>query len=375
MNWGPYLLLPVLAVCSHVLGNGAACQVHDSSSFVVAGYWTGGGDAIGRYSISALTHINFSFIQLQEGRVALRDERDSLTLRRLDSLKAKFPRLKIVASFGGWGGCENCSGAFSSPEGRERFAQSTKEFLDKFNLDGIDLDWEYPAIEGYPNHAFAPEDRHNFTLLLQELRQVLGTQREITFAAGGFEKYLSESIEWARVVPLVDRVYLMTYDFVNGSSTETGHHTLLYSTVHQKESTDNAVRFLDSLGVPRRIVVIGAAFYARVWGDVRDSLHGVYQQGRFADYVSFRELDHFCSQHPGFESYWDSTASAPYRYNPREKLFMTFDNRRSVSLKTRYALDKGLGGIMFWELSNDLEKGGLLDAIDSTRNVLRTPLR
>jgi chitinase len=34
-----------------------------------------------------------------------------------------------------------------------------------------------------------------------------------------------------------------------------------------------------------------------------------------------------------------------------------------VRLKTRYALDKGLGGIMFWQLEGDAEKDGLVDAI------------
>ena len=55
---------------------------------------------------------------------------------------------------------------------------------------------------------------------------------------------------------------------------------------------------------------------------------------------------------------------APYMYNPGKKLFVTFDDKRSVELKTRYVIDKKLGGIMFWQLGNDTKgENSLVDAI------------
>jgi chitinase len=54
-------------------------------------------------------------------------------------------------------------------------------------------------------------------------------------------------------------------------------------------------------------------------------------------------------------------------YNAREKLFVTYDDTMSIRLKTRYALDKHLGGVMFWQLPEDRYSGGLLDVIDNTR--------
>jgi chitinase len=36
--------------------------------------------------------------------------------------------------------------------------------------------------------------------------------------------------------------------------------------------------------------------------------------------------------------------------------------------KTKYAMDKNLGGIMFWQLTGDIYSGGLLDAIDETKH-------
>jgi chitinase len=88
-------------------------------------------------------------------------------------------------------------------------------------------------------------------LLIQALRTTLGDKYEISFAAGGFTKFLTQSIEWNAIMPFVDRVNLMTYDLINGYSTVTGHHTPLYSTPEQIESTDHAVKYLDSIGVSK----------------------------------------------------------------------------------------------------------------------------
>ena len=366
------LALPLLAAgCLFLPSYGPAAEKPDTTGFVVVAYWSGRDSEVNRYPIDELTHINYSFVRLHDGLVGIRGSRDSASIARLVALKKSYPGLKVAVSLGGWGGCETCSEVFSTEDGRKNFASSVKSLLDRFNLDGIDLDWEYPAIEGYPGHKYAPQDRHNFTLLLRELRTVLGDRAEITFAAGGLPDYLTQSVEWKAIAPVVTRVYLMTYDLVNGNSTTTGNHTPLYSTRSQIPSTDHAVRYLDSLGFPRQKIVIGAAFYARVWGGVPDSNNGLYQHGTFVSYVGYKDMETYWERHPGFAAFWDSTAFAPYRYNQRERLFATYDNRSSVSLKTQYAVLHGLGGIMFWELNGDTPRGGLLDAIDSTRKSAR----
>ena len=65
----------------------------------------------------------------------------------------------------------------------------------------------------------------------------------------------------------------------------------------------------------------------------------------------------------GFVRYWDTIAKAPYLYNASDSIFISYEDTVSVRLKTRYAIDKGMGGIMFWQLVGDAEKDGLVDAI------------
>ena len=69
----------------------------------------------------------------------------------------------------------------------------------------------------------------------------------------------------------------------------------------------------------------------------------------------------------GYVYHWDETAMAPYLYNPDRKIFFTYDDKRSVELKTRYVIDKKLGGIMFWQLANDTYSQGLLNTIDMVK--------
>ncbi|MBO9631620.1 MAG: glycoside hydrolase family 18 protein [Chitinophagaceae bacterium] len=354
----------ILISCSLLfIAFNAGAQSSRTKDLAVIAYYTGNTTEIDEYPVEKLTHIIFSFCYLKDNKLVTGNKEADARIRKLVSLKKKYPGLKILLSLGGWGGCKDCSPVFSSVEGREIFASSVKEMLDSFKADGIDLDWEYPAIEGYPGHPYKPEDRSNFTALIKALRDKLGKKKEISFAAGGFTKFLQESIEWDKVMPMLDRVNLMTYDLINGYSPVTGHHTALYSTGKQIESTDHAVRYLDSMGVPLNKMVIGTAFYARVFEGADSVWSGVNRPAKFKSFVPYKHLEKEYSAAHGFITHWDEQAQAPYRYNPEKKLFATYDDLRSIRLKTEYAIGKGLNGIMFWELTLDRPSGGLLDEI------------
>ncbi|MCO6496389.1 MAG: glycoside hydrolase family 18 protein [Chitinophagaceae bacterium] len=335
----------------------------------VIAYFAGSPATLDKYDLNQLTHIIFSFGHLKGNKLHISNARDTLTIQKMVAWKAKNPKLKVLLSLGGWGGCAPCSEVFSTKEGRSDFAKSVKELLDYFRADGIDLDWEYPAISGYPGHRFVPEDKDNFTYLVQELRKVLGNKALITFAAGGFQKFLDESADWKPVMDVVDFVNIMSYDLVNGYSKVTGHHTPLFSSNPEMESTDRAVTYLEKIGIPSNKLVIGAAFYARVWKNVPDINHGLYQSGDFLRTYRFAEVDSMVTNKTGFTKFWDDATKAPYAYNPSEQIFMTFDDMQSVRLKTEYAIRKGLRGIMFWQLADDSPAGGLLSEIYRTKNM------
>lgn len=338
-------------------------QTSSKKDFAVIAYYAGKGQDLDQYRWDKITHVIYSFCHLKGQKLAVDDAKDSLTIRNLVALKKEHPQLKVLLSLGGWGGCKTCSPVFAEAEGRQVFAQSVRDLMEEYGADGIDLDWEYPGIEGYPEHPYMPEDKPNFTSLVQVLRTTLGEEAILSFAAGGFQQYFDHSIEWAKVMPLVDYVNLMSYDLVGGYSKVTGHHTSLFSTEEQVRSGDQGVQALLKLGVPAEKIVIGAAFYARSWENVEDLNQGLYQSGDFKSFIPHRVFEQSINEENGFAFYRDTIAQAPYAYSAKLQQFATFDDPISIQAKTQYAMEKGLGGIMFWQLTDDRKDGGLLQAI------------
>lgn len=329
----------------------------------VIAYYTGDSKKILDYPVASLTHLIYSFMMLDGDTLAFKRPGQQEVLRSLVALKKQYPSLKVQVALGGWGGCKPCSPRFALPEVRKKFAASVVNLLNQYNADGLDLDWEYPGIEGHPGHPWMKADVANFTELVREIRAVMGNRYELSFAAGGFTKFLEEAVDWQAVMPLVDRVNLMTYDLVSGFSTVTGHHTPLHATAGTTEATDHCVEMLARKGVPLSKMIIGAAFYARSWKDVPAVNNGLYQPGVFKAFIPWKDRNQAFDASSGYVKYWDENAKAPYYYNAVIREFATLDDKKSIAAKTKYMLDKKLGGIMFWELTLDEPKDGLLDEI------------
>ncbi|MEO7315422.1 MAG: glycoside hydrolase family 18 protein [Ginsengibacter sp.] len=333
------------------------------SNIRVIAYYSGSSEKLDQYPVEKLTHIIYSFSHLKGNELDISNENSIVTVKKMVGLKNRNPTLKVILSLGGWGGCQTCSEVFSSKNDRKVFARSVKNLLVKYGADGIDLDWEYPAVSGFPGHDYKPEDRKNFTRLVKILRKTLGENYEISFAAGGFEKYMEEAIEWKRVAPLINYVNLMSYDLVHGFSVVTGHHTPLHSTPGQLLSVDYGVKQLIKKGVSKEKIIIGAAFYGRFWEIEPGVNNSLYQPGKFLKSESIRDIEKLLETDSTFQYLWDENAKAPYLYNAIKNLFVTYDDGKSIELKTRYAMENKIGGIMFWELSLDYPEGGLLDVI------------
>ena len=342
------------------------CSLAQNNEKAIIAYYSGNVERLDSFDTKLLTHIIYCFGHLDGNRLKIKSDRDTLIIQKMVSLKAQNPGLKVLISLGGWGGCQTCSDIFATKDGRKQFVKSVKQLIDYFGADGIDLDWEYPAIQGYPGHKYAPEDKNNFTSLVSQLRKILGEKQIITFAAGGFQKFLDSAVDWKSVMKKVNYVNLMTYDLVNGYSPTTGHHTALYSSTSQPESTDNAVQYLVKKGIDPAKLIIGTAFYGRTWKNVPNENNGLYQSGTFKTSIGFKNFSTKLSQDSGFVFYWDDVVKAPYAYNSVQKLFATFDDKRSMEVKSKYVIEKKLGGIMFWQLGDDIFSNGLLQTIHTT---------
>lgn len=318
-----------------------------------------------------ITHINYAFVNLVDGLATLSNEAtDTVNFRTLNALKGQNPDLKLLISIGGWTWSGTFSDAVLTAQGRERFAHSATELVERFDLDGIDIDWEYPGFGGLKGNVVREQDKENYTLMFAALRRqmdslsrITGKPYLLTTAVGGFEKFL-EHTEMDKAQQYLDYVNLMTYDYYPDKIAV--HHTNLYASDRypQDNSGDIAFRAFRDAGVPAEKLVMGIAFSSRAFrlkeGAQAGLADSVETQVRVGG--GFTRIKDSLENRKGYVKYWDETARAPYLFHPEEKVFVTYDDERSVMEKCRYALQNGMGGVMFWEYTSD-PKEYLLDAI------------
>ena len=314
-----------------------------------------------------LTHLNIAFGLVREHSVQTAHLKN---LPCLACIRAANPSIQILLSVGGWG-AGGFSEAASTPEGRKTFARSCAAAAETLGLDGIDIDWEYPCY-AEADIAASPNDKETFTLLLRETRSALngcsGNRKLLTIAAGA-DQYFVEGTNMAEVQEELDYVQLMTYDMRGGFQTLTGHHTNLYTPDGDlfRISADRSVQLFMAASVPADKIVLGSAFYARMWKNVPDKNNGLHQMtassgGYGASYSGL--VENYIDKN-GFTRYWDAQACAPYLFNG--DIFVSYDDKQSVACKCHYIKEHKLAGLMYWEYSGD-GSGILLQTIHRELN-------
>lgn len=326
----------------------------------------------GEIAARKLSRINYAFANIKDGRMVAENPADAGNLATLIALKQENPSLEVLISVGGWLWSGNFSDAALTAESRSRFIASVAAFVKQYNLDGLDIDWEYPGQIGAGNR-FRPEDERNYTLLLAGIRKRFNSEERtrgrhllLTIAAGASDDFL-EHTDMRQAARAVDTVNLMAYDYYEpGEEGVTGNHAPLYTDPADPKhiSADTSVRHFEHAGVPARKIVLGVPFYGHIWGHVAPTNQGLFQAGTPVPNTFARYRDIVGSMvNEGFTRYWDASASVPYLYNAQKEEFVSYEDPESLALKCAYVQRMHLGGVMFWEYGADAS-GALLDTID-----------
>ena len=319
-----------------------------------------------------LTRVNYAFSNISGGRMVEGYPEDASNLAVLHALKLKNPQLTVLVSVGGWLWSTGFSDMALTSTSRSAFIESVDNFVTRYELDGLDIDWEYPGLIG-SGHPFRPEDKHNYTLLMKELRLRFNSMQKrlhrklyITIATGASNEVLQHT-EMAEVQKYVDTVNLMAYDYYEPSDDKiTGNHAPLFTNPldPKKVSADASVVAYERAGVPANKLVLGVPFYGHVWGQVSSTSNGLFQPGKavpnaYANYanISTSMIDQ------GYTRYWDKSSSVPYLYSEQKQVFVSYEDAQSLALKCKYVLSHHLAGMMFWDYGSD-PSGTLLTAID-----------
>jgi chitinase len=304
-------------------------------------------------------------------------------LNQLKQLKAKYPKLRINISLGGWTGSKYFSNAALTRESRAAHVKSCVDLWIKGNLpglpegtakgvfDGIDLDWEWPSSEGNPGNVIRPEDKPNFTKLLAEYRRQMGWSRDLTAFLPADPKQVDRGYEVRNVFRYLTFGTLQGYDY-HGAWDPTANQQSALRVPRNDPSPDEfssqvTVDAWLSRGAPREKAVLGVPFYGRGWTDLPNVNNGLFQNGPAAPatfeagYEDYKVLKTKLNQ--GFKVYRDERAGFAWLFDG--KTFWTYDDPTEMKRKARYIKDRRLGGAMIWSLDGDTPQGELIKALSS----------
>lgn len=294
-------------------------------------------------------HIAFGLIH-EDGCVAWKNDR--IAMKRIKEIN---PEIRLILSIGGWA-ADGFSQAAFTEEGRRKLAKSAIELVKSEGLDGLDLDWEYPCI-GDGGIQALPEDKENFTLLIAEFRKQLTELEEyktLSIAAAALDEYLA-STNMKEVASYLDYVQLMTYDFHCGFSTVSGHLANLYASNAEPKAPnahDGILKFV-AHGVPMEKLVMGAAYYGRVWADVENKQNGlaVSVDPNKHTFMKYNEILTLMKEEPSYIRYYDEDAKACYLFDG--STFITYEDKETIQYKIEYVKENSMYGMMFWEYEQD----------------------
>lgn len=309
------------------------------------------------------THIIIAFAAVADGVLQPSSQSDLQLYRQVTDLKKVNPDLKVMLSVI----CFTSNGEFASvvstPTHRTRFAEGAVRFLEDNFLDGLDIDWEFPA---WPTGD--EKQREHFTLLLKELRHHIDKMTRIeklliSVAVAAPEIIVDQAYDIPEMAKYVDFVNVMAYDFHFYKSylPLTGANAPLYPLSSEKGyfttlNTNWSSSYWVRKGMPQEKVIVGLPTYGHSYTlmnaensgwNAPASGNGQLGSDGFIDYsesCKFILLE-------DTKVIFDAENKVPYAY--RNKEWISFDNEQSLAYKAEYAKEKEYGGVMVFSLNTD----------------------
>ena len=308
----------------------------------------------------------------------------------MQNLKKKNPNLKTILSIGGWSfnscddtpesagtahpygpfTCKLFSKMAADPSGRRQFINSAIAYAKKYGFDGIDLDWEYPAVSA---RGGQDADYNNYLTLLKEFRQTAGQNFIITIASAAVPKGSKTGDQFflwlAQCGQYLDWFNVMSYDyhgaFDDPKTMGTGVNAPLLKDSVPNGTFDikDTVESYLKANIPKEKIVLGMPTYGRSYivanrtdgygkpfsgpgpAGAATATPGILAYYEILEKIASGELD---------VQKWDDATLTPYAYSTKTGLWVSYDNEKSLGYKVSYLIEKELGGAMVWAI--DLDK-------------------
>ncbi|KAJ7253702.1 glycoside hydrolase family 18 protein [Mycena haematopus] len=330
-----------------------------------------------------------------------------------------------LLSIGGWSGSQYYSTAVATSENRTAFVNAVLGLVSKYNLDGIDFDWEYPGKIGLPCNVVNPDDSANFLLFLQELRSQPAGANLVLTAAVGIQPFVGSTgqpmEDVSQFAAVLDRIAIMVYDVWGSWSPTVGPNAPLNDSCAPPADQDgSAVSAVNSwtianfpanqessssLSIQHRSITLGLAAYGHSFSvspsaainkmgslalypdfdasaqplgssdtpgdtslDPCGDPNGVSGVFTFAGLISSGFLNSNGTNATGIDYVFDSCSQTPFVYNPTSQVMVSYDDASSFAAKGKFINQQGLLGFAVWDVTGD-QNDILLDSLHESMGI------
>ncbi|XP_059479869.1 probable chitinase 10 [Neocloeon triangulifer] len=279
---------------------------------------------------------------------------------------------KVLIAIGGWNDSagDKYSRLVNSPAARKRFIKHVIEFMQKYNFDGLDLDWEYPKCWQVNCDKGPDSDKQAFADFIRELRAEFDAAGSylLTAAVSPSKTVVDAGYDVPAVGKYLDYVSVMTYDFHGHWDKKTGHVAPLYE--HEDDdfyffNANYSINYWNQQGVPKCKLIMGMPLYGQSFTLSKPSENGLNapatgpgQAGEYTRAAGFLSYYEICDKikNKGYTVVNDPEGRmGPYAYKDRD--WVSFDDIKTLTKKAQFVANMGLGGSMIWALDLDDFKG------------------
>lgn len=344
-----FLLLPLQSVISFKFVCYISIDHHPftDDSFTVSTFFE-------NFDVNICTHINIlPSILTNDYDLALSQENHKSVIQELVWLKKLNPKLKLLTTL--IPDPYLMSDALSSTQTRERLVKNIINFIELFNLDGIDLDWEFPV---YTTRRL--RDRRNFVAFLQSLRSQINLSEKnllMTAAVAADPTIIAPAYDIPKLNELLDFVNLMTYDFTDWHP----HYPFLglnaplfpFSSLpyFSKLNVASAINHWINGGLHPSKLIVGIPTYAHTFQLLLPQLNQVSSPAKGpGPNMNFGQVCSFLRQ-TNAKSEFHQRARVPFAYN--SSIWVSYESKDSALEKARWIKYRSLGGVMTFNLNND----------------------
>ena len=314
----------------------------------------------------------------------------------LQQMKKQFPDVTLLMSVGGWAGSRGFYTMMDTDQGIDTFVQSCVDFIRTYGFDGIDIDFEFPSStsqSGNPDDFDVSEPRRQtinkrYNVMMKKLREGLdkagredGKYYMLTAAVSASSWVLGgvESNEYANYL---DFLSIMSYDYHGGWNQYVENQANIYP---DPADTETKGMIMPVLGMdwsynyyrgvlPPEKILMGIPYYTRGWENVQGGdgtgLHGSSKTPATGKYNIWGDYDttgyqipaganplwhvlNLMEEDPNLQVYWDNVGKVPHLWQADERVFLSYENERSIDERLKYIEEKNLGGALIWVMDGD----------------------